>query len=307
MKKNNDDGSVSGLLMALIFSVIFSSSVIAFILMQMYGITAIAPTLPIREYQDGLKFYDSNQNYETGAFDLNITGKTMYGSWSWVLGTGLTLDWALPFSMGGVLLEYIQKDSAGLYQNSYWLDNSVHSDYCVVLRYTSGSDTNEVCADINGFFIPSYFPAGTTITGHVYDYPYPNANQDNNPVIKTIYNDDTHTGDFYYNGNKLFTTNKFHEYDILPQLNTIKYAGVRANTAGFVFEEFQTESQIINPYNSSTENPVVMVAGFILALLKILVWNVDSQFLPLELNIIFIKTQLTGIIVCIVIIIRGGG
>jgi hypothetical protein len=305
MKKyNNEDGSVAALLLTLFFSLVISSLTISFLLLEVYGVSVAGVDLP--SSSDTLLMYSNEQSYKNGTFDLELNRETWYGDWDYIAGTGVVFQSLGLSDYSYLVIKNIQVDANGFYQNSYFINNSVHSNYCIGLRITSGSDTNEICITDDGFHVPNYIYLTNTKWGNKYFYPYPNANQIENVSIKTIYNEDDLTADFYFNGVKYFTVNQLAEPIHIFDVFGVYYGGISANIQGFTLEEFQTENNIINT-NAKTQDTLALISGFIITVLKIVAWNVDSIYLPLELNLIFIKTQLAGIIICIIMIIRGIG
>lgn len=304
---DNSEASVATVLVGLLFSIIFSASVIAFLLLQFYGATAIVPELPT---QNDVRLFSSSQNYQNGTFDLATHAKSVNSLWEKTdKGMELTQKGTKAYSY--LLIDNLQKDSLGLYQNSYWIDNSAtglygqHGDYCIGLRITGGVDQNEICIKSDGFHIPKYFIDAGTQWGDNYFYPYPGANEVEYPTIKTIYNDKDLSVDFYFDGVKFFTTNELNADANLFGLWGRYYAGVGSNMEGYALQEFQTDSSVVDVNTTNGEDILGMISGFIITVLKLVAWNVDSQYLPLELNLIFIKTQLAGIVVCVIMIIRG--
>lgn len=286
---DNESASVSSILIGLIFSLTFSSLVISFLLLQVYGVSVSGIALPNAESISG------NQNYMTNEVSDNINYVTKIRTWSYVPNIGRVLDAGL--GNGGILLSNVNAIN-DVYSSSYSINNSVQSDYQIVVRYSSAIG-NDVFVNVksDGFHIPN------PIFG-VYDdsfYPYPNANQETKVNIKTEFNEKLGTLIFYFNGEKIFErTNIQNGY--LPSVFATKYyAGVFSETEGFTLESIN-----VFGFTNSTD-AFAQFSAFFATLIKIIAWNVDTAYLPLELNLMFIKTQLAGIIVCIVMIIRGIG
>jgi hypothetical protein len=309
--KDNESAGVSTLLTGLIFSITFSSVLIAFVLLQFYGVAVIAVNgvdSPINlPMGSEIKTFSSSQDFKNGTFDLQTIGKMKSGRWRWSDGVGYELT--MLGSDGGyyyLVIDNIQSDD-GIYQNSYWLNNSatnaygMHGDYCITLRGTGGIDNNEVCVTNEGFYIPANF--ATKIGSGQFSMPYAGASQIVNPSIKTVYNDNTPSVDFYFQGQKVFSTTTLNADFNLFGLFGRYFGGVCSSTIGFTIEAFQTGNPITNIDNQ--QNGLALVFGFLMTVIKIVVWNVDSMYLPIELNIIFIKTQLCAVAVCVIMIIRG--
>jgi hypothetical protein len=149
-------------------------------------------------------------------------------------------------------------------------------------------------------------PLGITFNDNF--YPYPNANKLVNPKIKTVYTSVPTPSypdylKFYINDNLAFTVTSgtiYGNLDILP----IKqyYGGVHAYSIGTVLSYFKNTVKLSS---QGTVDLLSQAATFVSTLLAIVVWNVDPIYLPWELNIIFIKTQLFGLIACAIAYARG--
>ena len=110
---------------------------------------------------------------------------------------------------------------------------------------------------------------------------------------------------FYWNGALMFTqTGILHDFLNPANLFTTYYAGVSSSTSGFTIESMSVGAFSLG--NTGDGSGILeSLAGFFSVIMTIVLWNVNPQFLPWELNLLFIKTQLAGIVICIIIIIRG--
>jgi len=299
-KHNNEEGSVATILIGLLFSLTFSSIVISFLLLQVYGVAVTGIDLPT---SSDVKIFSSNQNYKNGSFNAELNKETWWGDWEYIAGSGWSLVSTGLRQYSYLVIKNIQPVDNKI-TNSYWINNAVHSDYCVGMRVTSGSDVNEVCVDSNGIYIPDYIILTNTVWGtHAY-FSYPDANLIENVVIKTIYDEKGKRATVYFNGAQVIDTTDLEDPITWQTVFGVWYAGLSGNTPGLILEDFQTENPIQDTSQVET-NTLVLISGFIVTLVKIVGWNVDSIYLPLELNLMFIKTQLAGVIVCIIMIIRG--
>lgn len=311
MKKiNNDDGSAVTILTGLLFSIIFSSVVIAFLLMQFYGANAVVPELPT---QSDVKVFSNKQGFTDGSYDLSTIVASLNSKWVNHADVGMVLTVLSTGDMSYIAIDNIQKDTTGLYQNTYVINNSAtnilgrHGDYCILLRYTGGVDQNEVCFTSDGVSIPTYLINAYTKWGNCYFLAYPDINQIERATIKTVYDDTNLKVSVYFNGDKLIETTSLNPDNNIMGLWGRYYGGVGSWILGFTLESFETLGGIVDVVTNNGQDILGLISGFFVTVLKIVLWNVDSAFLPVELNIIFIKTQLAGIIVCIVAIIRGSG
>lgn len=299
---NNEEASVATILIGLLFSLTFSSIVIAFLLVQVYGVAVTGIDLP---GSGSIKLFSSNQDYKNGTFDAELNHETWYGNWEYIAGSGWSLVSTGLRQYSYLVIKNIQSTDQK-YTNSYWIDNSVHGDFCVGMRITAGSDTNEVCVNSQGIYIPDYIILTNTVWGSHVFVSYPNANQIDAVTIKTVYDEEAGRAIVYFNGAQVIDTTDLEEPMGWQSIFGVWYGGISSNTPGIILEDFQTENPIQDTSEVET-NTLVLISGFIITLVKIVAWNVDSAYLPLELNLIFIKTQLAGVIVCAIMVIRGVG
>jgi hypothetical protein len=301
----NDD-AVASLLIFLIFALLFSTTAMTYFMHEIYGINVIAPELNTKDLHIQ---YSSKQNFASGDYDLSTMGIAMYSKWVNVSGVGMVLTTSGRGVHPYFLVKNILPDSEGLYQNTYVVNNSPtdifgrHGDYCIVLRYTSGTDQNEVCINSEGFSIPDYiFNAGIR-WGNSYYVPYPDANQIQNPIIKTVYNDKTPSLIMYFNDEKIIETTQLHKQGSNFMSAPVYYAGVASDNLGFTFESFQTEGLIIS--GVSGETTLESISGFLITTWKIATFTLPPEIpFPTELSFLF-DIMVFGIFVCIIIIWRG--
>lgn len=291
-KFSNENAGVETTLIGLLFSLTFSSLVIAFLLLQFYGVAVTGNNAPISLPDSGS--ISGVQNYETNQINDNINYVSKFGgTWLYVAGVGkmLLYDGKSYMAVKGV------QPVNDVYTVNYKINNSVKSDYGIILRYTD-QDMNQMVVEVkaDGYHIPAYL---TFETQDHYFYPKSGANQNEHPSIKTVWNDKKGDLQYYEDGNLIF-----HATGIPPELPLISsshyYAGASSSTGGFAVESITTSSIV-----ADATNIVQQLGAFLDVLAKIVLWNVDSQFLPLELNLLFIKTQLAGVIICAIVILRG--
>jgi hypothetical protein len=286
MNFQNDNASVETTLIGLLFSLTFSSLVIAFLLLQFYGITVVGNNAPIM--LPSSSSLSSMQDYTTNTISDNVNYDGIYGTWVYVPGVGRVLQGGY---VGGQLILKSVVPVNDEYIVTYQINNSVHADYGLVIR-KSNSPAN-IILDIrsDGFHLL------TGLYGIEWGfYPYTGALDTTKAKIKTILNEKEGTVKVYFQDQLVI--DKTGIMGNIFGLETY-YAGVLANDDGFTVES-------INPSFINTSGDIwSQLSTFIAVLAKIVVWNVDSQFLPLELNLIFIKTQLAGVIICAIVILRG--
>lgn len=291
----NDNGSVEGTLLTLLFSLTFSSVVIAFLLLQFYGYAAVGNEGIISLPSSGV--LDGFQNYKTNEITDSVNLVDGLGKYVFVSGIGRVLSNNPDGLACNLLLRNVMPENR-IYTVNYELNNSVHQDFTVYARYYNGV--------VNIYNIPIKFSNdgihvidGLTEFTDVYFYPYSGLMQMDKLRIKTVFNEDDGELKVYLNNALLFTRGGF--WNPVVSMGNAFYAGVMSKTEGFTVETIDAGS-----FNFNTGNDVLsQIGAFIDTLIKIVFWNVNSQFLPLELNLLFIKTQLAGVIICIIIIIRG--
>jgi len=291
MKHNNENGSVETTLLGLLFSLSFSSIVIAFLLLQAFGIQVSGNYAPISMPDGGA--ISPIQNYQTNSISDNVNYVSKFGStWIYVPNVGRVLS---NDGLSYMALKGVQPVN-DVYTINYRLNNSVKSDYGIIIRYTDG-DINQIVVNVkaDGYHIPQEFTWGLT---DAFFFERANANQKEKVEVRTVWNDKTGDLQYYEDNSLIFSTKLSPE---LPYISlTHYYAGASSSTSGFAVESINAGSIV-----ADATNIVQQLGAFIDVLAKIVLWNVDSQFLPLELNLIFIKTQLAGIIICAIVILRG--
>jgi len=296
MKKyKNDEASVASILLGLIFSITFSSVVIAFILGQAYNyqVTGNEEFIDINTGS----MIGGEQDYTTNDILDNANYVSKWGGATWTY---------IP-DIGKVLTDYSGSDNTymalkgvvpvgDVYTVNYRLNNSVLADYGVILRYTEDMNKLIVMVESDGFRVtneqlfwnPNYF------------YAYPNANQIRDVQIKTVFNDKIASLDFYFQGQKIFSKDGLNQ-DTMKFNAARYYAGVATKTEGFTVEKINAGTITLD----TSKNIFQQFEEFLGLMATIILWNVNPQFLPLELNLLFIKTQLIGIVICIIMIARG--
>jgi hypothetical protein len=303
--KNDIAVGMSGVLLGLLAYIFFTSLIISFLVVNIYGINYDTPNLPTSK---DVKIYDSNQDFKNGSYDLSTIVHSISSNWEYIENIGLRLK-----GQGGYLvINNIQPDSEGFYSNTYWINNSAinilsaHGDYCIVIRYTGVTNQNEVCVKSDGFHIYNYFLNAGIIAGDKYFYAYPDANQVELVSIKTIYNENTPSLDFYFNGDKIFVTDQLNTGGSLFEWGGRYYGGVWSNTRGFILEQFTSDNQIISLPKNTAYDQIALLAVLFDTMLKISLYQVPSFILPAQLIVVFISfPEALFILALAIVIIRG--
>lgn len=290
--KNNEKGLIDSqigiLLVFFVTSVLFSAIVISWFLLNIYGVQVSGIALPLMQGGSYENFIDTS-----GSTDV-----IQIGCWTYLAGTGQT---ALADN-SYLLFNNVASNNDYKYTNEYDIENPLQKDYSVVLEYTSNR-VLEVVVKNDGFHIPRNDGLENILGVDRYFYPYPNANQLTTVNIKTNYNPTNYNIPiliFTFNNQELFTIQSMAgaQTGILQ----IYYGGVGAKYSGLTVKSFKSTN---DRTSSDWSTFFTMASAYLSAIIKILVWNVDSQYLPVELNILFIKSQLFAIGTCLLIIIRG--
>ena len=243
--------------------------------------------------------FNQYQNFESGAYNSTLYRITSGSTWSEIIGSGMTL-----ISGNGFLLVNGLDSNTGVITNEYVINNSVEGDYSIVLYYSGGADQNILIVADNGFYI-------TGLGEKVYyrDFiPYVWARKFSPVTITTTYDKNTHSATWNLNKNPTttFTSNKLDTEDvnyfgIFPRA----YGGVGSAVQGFTLKSYNSAQPLSTTSNLLTDSWLFKVGEFLKTVLLIVAWTLPESVLPLTLNILLIKTQTVGLLVCIIIIMRG--
>lgn len=300
INKNNESGGVEALLTLLVFSLTFSSVLVSFVLLQSHGYQTIGTEAPI--IPPGAEATMGVQDYTTNTISDNYNYEAGYGDYQYQSGVGRVLV-AKPsvFAYQWLLLKQVSPID-NVYTTTYKVNNSVKGDYAIAVRF-KGSNPYDIVVRVesNGFHIRNEF-----IPLQEYNfYPYTGANQIIKPTIKTVYtinSDKTGTLQFYFNNNLVFTKSDIAAPGLINPDESIWYhAGVGSDTLGFTVESITVAG--FSQYAST--DILSQIGTFLEVMAKIILWNVNPAFLPWEINLILIKTQLAGIVICLIVIARG--
>jgi hypothetical protein len=313
---NNDIASVSNLMMAMLFALLFATGGIAYFMGEIYGVKINAPNLS-SAINNGYPFA-SDQNFKDCSADVRATSHQLGSVWNYSCNIGMILTsnlLNLDSSYGYLLINNVKPDVSGLYQNTYVINNTAtnmlgrHGSYCIALKYTGGLGHNEVCFWDDGIHIPRYGLNLRMYTGDIFFLPYPNVNQITHPTIKTVYKDAQFGSDLslqvYFNNVKVIDTTALNPEDnIAGFLVQRYYAGISSATIGFALENFNTEGTISS---SSSPNVLSQISGFIYTVWAIASFSLPATVpFPVGLSFLY-DIMIFGIFLCIVMIWRGVG
>lgn len=291
-KHSNDNGGVETMLAGLVFSLTFSSIVIAFLLFNAYGyqVTGDESTL---SYIGGSSF-SGIQDYTTNTITDNanyIQTGIGAGTYVYVAGIGRELQNNNLGLEPKIMLRGVQA-SNGTYNIVYKVNNTVKADFTVYARYNGAGAilnipikiTTDAVQILN--FHEGSVRTSATVAG---------ANTKTYVKITTQFNEPAGSLSVYYDDTLVLS-----ESGYIGEGNYY-YAGIMSKQNGFIVESINAGAIDL----SANADVFSQVSSFLEILAAIVIWNVNPAFLPWELNLIFIKTQVFAIGACIVIIIRG--
>lgn len=171
-----------------------------------------------------------------------------------------------------------------VYSNTYHINNSVHGDFTIWLRYTASylnsGDKIGLVFDSSGIHIRTYFFG---LPSDIFVYPYPNVNQLEDLFITTVFNDKEGIVTISLNDNQLFTIPNLPKLSLIS-LSKFYYAGISSRVEGFTFISIHGKFTDTSISSSSIES----ILDFSGSLLSAIVWQVPPEYLPLEIAFIVI-------------------
>lgn len=302
--------SIAQVLLALIFSLLFSSMALSYFVTEMH----LSGNVPQIELPESLRSYNAEQNFASGTYDLGVLKHSGSSEWHYYENLGLTLI-KTSGDTSYLYFDYVIPSASHSITNYYTINNTGAGEYSIVLVGKDGLSCNEVIVKADGFHIPRFSVIG------IYDgsdkdfipYPNPTAIQDVN--IKTEFTEGYKNCPFmsvceierypsltFTFNDYSFTTDKLN---IAENTGINKYyAGVAGWTTGLTIHDYKTDN-VVSGAEKTSNDPLAYVSSFIDTMLKIVLWNLPENMLPSIVNILLIKTQLFGILICVVLIIRG--
>lgn len=182
----------------------------------------------------------------------------------------------------------------GNYTNTYVINNSVHGEFTIWLRYTgsyiSSSDTIYVRFDDTGIHIPAHIL--DLETGDFKFYPITGLLTRDNITVKTVFNNDLGTASIYVDGIKMFDTSGLWKLSILS-VEDLYYGAIESQTEGFALNTLHTTMSVTDISYGILDSLIKFVQTFF----TVLVWNVDESYLPWIWNILLIKIELLALLV----------
>lgn len=307
-KQRNDDGVATGAtICALILTSLFISSfLISYFALSMYGVELTGDSVII--LPNSLSSYSPNQIQDFTKSD-NISAVDVVGGWSYNPGIGWILTSPLTLSYNRIFEIDIKPTSNKLITNTYKVNNSVKGNWDIILRNSNGIGTTSNILRIrqDGFHVPNtfdMFDISTWGTDAAF-VPYPNANQVEDVEITTIYNDELYTLSFIFNGQTFNMQGLKPNTGVHTVMNTV-YGGVISNVEGFTLEGFSSD----NIVGTSNYIPVLGsdnfdIGSLITTMLKLLTYGLPTTIMPIEIQILLIRTQEAILVIGIAAFLRG--
>jgi len=326
MIKQNENAVATGaaLCAVMLISLFISSFLISYFAMEMYGVQLTGNNVVgLPNNIEDETHYNNNQDFKnnpnTYATTFNSTKVFFGGDWDNVPGVGMVLMSTPSTGTAYISENYIIKAADGIVTNQYIINNSVQAKYEIILKrgygngviaVLAGTTSNTLVVEADGFHVPRSFVALNPSTwqgGDIAFIPYPGANQVTNAVITTNYNVDTYALDFTFNGQSfnMPLLNGFTNIELY--LDPI-YGGVICNTPGFTLENYNTNNEVINNiYDTTNEGASTLqsLGALISTMIKVVGWGLPPSIMPIQLQILLIRTQEAVLIIGIIAFIRG--
>lgn len=304
MKKLNDTATGSTLVVIVFISLLFSTVLISWFMLQIYGVTIAGIGLPAGNY-----YYSSNQDFKTNTINLSTISQKGADEFIYQSGIGRVLltktnGYYFSDTWNYLLINNIKSDTAGKIINTYHINNSVKKDYSVILRYSGGDDQIEFKIKNDGLYLPNY--VGVIFAGDIYDtklLDYPQMNQIEDVTIITNYDEEKETCEFTFNGNSYSFDNLGHRREWTGILETNYYGGVSSSTEQFTIESF-TSNNVIS--DNADEDIISSFIAFNVIALRLVFYNISPDLLPWELNILLIKSQGIALLIGLYVLVRSG-
>lgn len=281
------DSGTAKIMITLLASLTITSILISFFVTSVLGYSVI----PFGTVNLGLSSYSTTDNMVNSC---NLSSYELTGSWS-CNSNGLAL-----VGVGSIKNLNVKIPDSGIYKNTYhYFPNG--GKYSIIISETGYGGSFHVNVDSSGLHIPSSPCIGSYCIPDILDsafYPISGASNQREVYLITEYDLSKNSLKINFNNNEFtIDTNKIP----FTYSNDIKYY------QGLSFTDGVLITSISNAYipHSTETNPLVLIASFISNILALIVWNIDSTIFPWELNLALIKTQATGILICLIMILRG--
>lgn len=284
------DNGVVAMLMILVTSLTFSSIAISWFLLQIYGVSVSGIALP--SFEGG-----QTQDFLSNSYDKNVL--VYGGDWNYIPNIGRQSTSSNSF----IVFDNVLSNNNQVYTNTYTINNTGKSDYSILLEYSQNGYT-EVITKSDGFYYHVYSSVAIVHDVNRF-FTYPNANQLQRVTIETEYNPTKQDGSglvYKINGETVIDIPWYNLVGAQSGLQKVYYGGIGSKSIGLILERFDSTN------DRNEDGLAAFLTGgiaFISTLLHIVVYNVDPIYLPWEINAIFIKTQVFGVVGCAFVYWRG--
>lgn len=317
----NDDGSVAYLAAALFFSLLFSSIALAYFSGAMGLNIGFVKITPITQ----LESYSSEQNFKGGTYDLATLARTGQTEWTYNTNVGLILT-QLSGDLSTLYIMNINPDSSGKIVNHYTINNTVAKPYVIIVEGNNGISNNMIIVGDTGLYTTSHTIDGS-IMGTLEYFPYANADKISKVEIDTEYTRGLKSCPLFsvcqisknpylkvtFNGVSFETSNLnipenekgTQFYGGIAGINTQILNMNLLSSLGLTLEKFQSNNPIVG--TGESPDPLTQIASFITSMLAVITWQVPANVIPTEIVVILIGGQETALLICLIVIIRGGG
>ena len=307
IKNNKGEAHIADLFFLLVIALSLGTFATAYFATAMFGQNIGAMSFGIDN-----PTFSSNQNFTTCSYNQTVWLTTKWSTWSTngcnngASGSiGATLQAVTGNINGYLFVNNEGLDSDGNVVNTYVINNSVQQPYIILLRGTGSDDQNEIDVTSTGFSIPQFsilssYLLGMIQTGTDFNFNYPNADNIVNPTIQTVYNDNTPSVTFYFNGVAEFTTSQLNSNGWNPLgMFTHYYAGVGSNTPGFTLTSFNTNNQIF----VTSQNLMSGVTSFVTNILNVLDYGIPNSYDPYGISNEILRIEEIGLFICMIVLI----
>jgi hypothetical protein len=231
--------------------------------------------------------FTSNTTYDQSLISNFSEGFTN-SNWVFVNGIGLIAQ----DNKGKITWNNVQKTN-GVYDITYYLNNTVHADFYVYVVSSVISSYDIVLKFNNkGVGIINNFDP----TGLLYDYfySYPDVNKINSSTVRTLYNPDKKSLSVYLNGNKLFDATV---HDTFGNVFATNYAGLVGDT-GFSI------SNLDAPLYTHPVDFWGMINDYTGIFFELVTWSLPPEYSNVFVNFL-ISMLILGLFVSLIALARG--
>jgi hypothetical protein len=291
--------SPAAILVGLVISLFISSFLIASIVVDKENVqlSSFEPSiLGIGNYIDEVKF--NNTAY---CEDYKDQIEIYMGNWSCSeLGLVSNSESFITIISGFYFPNSIPSNN--VYDTTYYINNSIGSEFDINVRIRGSRDIAKyqdikVSFNIDKIRIPNNILYGLSDI----EIDYPGILSLDYLIIRTIFDEGKDELDLIVNGKNVLTDYETNDRTPLVDLD---YGGIEAYNNGLILENAKLPLEVSK--TSSVDTSILRTIGSIWTLvLQVMVWTIPETYFPLWANLLFIKTQVIGIIIAGLAVLRG--